>query len=301
MSPAQPTRTPYPGLERIADPDIRSVTKVLFDKLGVVEQALSGIGTMSQPLTTPLNGNGQQLKAVADPSHPQDAVTLAYLRHYVESRVHTVVTAATAPPTIPVSDGGVIPTPGTPIGSGGSSPGPIGSPSTGTVLTTDMIPPASVIVLNSPSGALAWAQTATLTVLDWSAAGVSVTFSKQTGVGRWPDILFPGSDDPTQTLQYTLWGFLQVAGQWYASGVIQFWFGLDRNGGPPSGMANNWFYDPGRWGPMSGHQPAAGETIGMMVAAGDQRNQSAPNSVLERSQIITFPFPASDGGIRVTT
>ena len=76
----------------------------------------------------------------------------------------------------------------------------------------------------------------------------------------------------------------------------EYWRGLDRNGGPPSEYARNWYYDPIRWGAMVGHQPAPGEMVGFFVSAGDARN-NGPISVKERSNVVLVPFPGSGGGV----
>ncbi len=97
MSP----RTPYPGLESITDPAVKRILKLIFDKVGTVEQQAQQIGTVSQPLTTHMDAGGKQINALADPTAPQDAVSLRYLQRYVESRVQGVVGAALA--TVPGS------------------------------------------------------------------------------------------------------------------------------------------------------------------------------------------------------
>jgi hypothetical protein len=104
---------------------------------------------------------------------------------------------------------------------------------------------------------------------------------------------------PGDSLEYTLWIVLEVNGTWYTSGCIQYWRGLDRNGGPPSGYAMNWYYDANRWAQMTGHQPAVGERVGFFVTAGNARNVTdhSGSSVFERSNVITIPFPADPGAV----
>jgi len=283
----------YPGLSRIQDADLQSVLKNLFDMVGQVQQQVPKIGTVTAPLAAHLDANANQIKAVADPTAPQDAVTLRYLQHYVESRVVSVATKATAPPpTLPPSNGPIIPNPPAP-GAPPVTP-PTSPPGTGTISPTDMFALNTAIIENAPPDIATWPQTATLTVVDWQASGVFVDFTKKSGVGRWPDVIPPGFTGP---IEYTLWLFEFISGQWFGSGVIQFWFGLDRNGGPPSGVAANWYYDAGRWGPLAGRQPAVGEQVGMMVSAGNARNQTTVSSVQERSQVVLLPFPSDNGAI----
>src|SRR5207302_1181565 len=130
--------------------------------------------------------------------------------------------------------------------------------------------------------------------LEFRAQGIHVEFSKRDGAGRWPDITPPGWDG---SLQYTLGMALKVNGKWYASAPIQLWYGLDQSGGDPGHYADNWFYDPNRWAPMTGHQPAVGEQIGIFVVAGNVRNvtDGSQSPAQERSNIVLLPMPDSSG------
>ncbi len=155
---------------------------------------------------------------------------------------------------------------------------------------------AEATVLNSAADVASWPATATITRLDLNRDGVYIDFTRRDGAGSWPDVPFitPGED-----LQYTLWIVLQVGGRLYTSGCIQYWRGLDRNGGPPSGYAMNWYYDPNRWAPMTGHQPAVGERVGFFVTAGNARNvtDGSGTVVRERSNVVVVPFPTDDGAV----
>lgn len=154
----------------------------------------------------------------------------------------------------------------------------------------DMINPADVKVFNSPGDPLSRPITTSLTQIDVLDSGMRLTFDKKDGAGRWPDITPPGWTGP---LQYTLWLFLNIGGAWYGSGLMQFWYGLDAGGGnitADNQIAKNWVYDS-RWGPMQGHQPAPGETVGFMVSAGNARGED-DHIVAERSDIVTLSFPA---------
>jgi hypothetical protein len=139
-----------------------------------------------------------------------------------------------------------------------------------------------------------WPITTAISSIDIQSRGVHVEFSKKNGPGRWPDFTPPGWDGP---LQYTLGMVLNIGGQWYASAVVEFWNGLDYAGGPPSQYALNWFYDPARWAPMTGHQPAVGEQIGFFVCAGDCRNTTdgSRSPIKERSNVVIVTMP-NDGG-----
>jgi hypothetical protein len=139
-----------------------------------------------------------------------------------------------------------------------------------------------------------WSITTAITGLDISSGGVHIDFSKKDGPGRWPDVIPPGFTGP---IEYTLGMVETINGQLYASAPIQMWNGLDRGGGPPSQYALNWFYDPGRWAPMSYHQPAVGELIGFFVAEGSLRNDTVGISspLRERSNVVVVPMPTDAG------
>lgn len=158
---------------------------------------------------------------------------------------------------------------------------------------TDMIDLATVKILNSPD-IHAWPATTEITRLELRPSGVHVDFTKKTGAGRWPD--FPtDAVNSTDSWQYTLWIVLQIAGLWYAAGCIEFWFGLDENGGPVDEYAKNWYYDANRWAPMTGHQPAPGELVGFLVTSGDARHRDEHVGLHERSNIVTVAFPTAAG------
>ena len=152
------------------------------------------------------------------------------------------------------------------------------------------------LVKNSPPDVATWAETTKITKFDLNLDGVYIEFSKRDGSGSWPDVPFGA---PGDSLEYSLWIVLDIGGTWYTSGCIQYWRGLDRNGGPPSGYAANWYYDANRWGPMTGHQPAVGEQVGFFVTAGNARNvtDQSGSLVYERSNVITIPFPADPGAV----
>jgi hypothetical protein len=156
----------------------------------------------------------------------------------------------------------------------------------------DAIDLSGATIHNSPSDIARWPATATITLLDLGTNGVHIDFTRKDGPGSWPDVSFM---TPGENLQYTLWIVLNINGTWHASGCIEFWRGLDRNGGPPSQYSQNWYYDPSRWGPMSGYQPAPGERVGFLVTAGDSRNNGNV-IVKERSNVVVVPFPSGGGG-----
>lgn len=165
------------------------------------------------------------------------------------------------------------------------SPSPGGPPA-----ASDQINMSAAGIYNSPMDLASWTVSTAITSVNFGGDGISVQFTKKDGPGRWPDVTPPGWDGP---LQYTLGMCLNIGGQWNCSAVIEAWYGLDPVGGPPSGIGRNWFYDPLRWGPMAGHQPAPGETIGIFVCEGDCRNNTKGDlsPLRERSNVVLVKFP----------
>jgi hypothetical protein len=151
-------------------------------------------------------------------------------------------------------------------------------PSGAASVAADHINMSQATILNSPLDLGSWPATSAITTLYLRPSGVEIEFSKKDGPGRWPDVRPPGWDGD---LQYTLGMCLNI-GKWYCSATVQYWYGLKESGGEPWNYAMNWFYDPIRWAPMTGHQPAPGETIGFFVCAGDCRNNTRRSSPVER-------------------
>jgi hypothetical protein len=141
---------------------------------------------------------------------------------------------------------------------------------------------------NSPGDVASWPATTSLSRLDLMPTGAHVEFSAQ---NSWPDVTPPGWSGG---LQYTLWIVLNINGQLHASGCIEYWRGLYESGGPVTQYAQNWYFDPIRWGVMSGHQPGVGEQVGFFVTSGDARN-NGPTGVRERSNVVVVSFPSSGG------
>jgi hypothetical protein len=162
------------------------------------------------------------------------------------------------------------------------------APPTGGPAPGDAINLHNVIIHNSPTDVPNWPATTKLTRLDLMPSGAHAEFSAQSS---WPEVVPPGWSGG---LQWTLWIVLNINGQWHASGCIEFWKGLYESGGPVSGYSRDWYYDPIRWGPMSGHQPAPGEQVGFFVTSGDARN-NGPSSVKERSNVVIVSFPSNSG------
>lgn len=156
---------------------------------------------------------------------------------------------------------------------------------------TDDLNVTKLAILNSPD-ITGWPATAQITRLDLTPDGVHIEFTGQNDPAAWPDIPF---GQPGDSIQFTLWIALQIAGTWWAAGCIEFWRGLAKNGGPVDQYAKNWYYDPNRWTPMTGHQPAPGEKVGFLITSGDARHQDQGVGVHERSNIVVIDFPDAAG------
>lgn len=115
--------TKYPLLDQVQDSTLRQVFKFLFDKIGTVESQAAGIGGVTKALTTHLDAGKNQLKGVADPTAKTDAVTLQYLRKYVQGAL-ALDKQVVAPVVVP----------GTPT----STPAPTPGPGSGTTCFTSL-------------------------------------------------------------------------------------------------------------------------------------------------------------------
>ena len=146
-------------------------------------------------------------------------------------------------------------------------------------------------ILSSPPDLGSWGETSKITSIDFTSDAFLVDFDRRTGPNRWPDVGFGDG-----TLQYTLGMCLNINGHWYCSGIVQFWFGRELEAsGRPNEIAVAWFYDFARWGPMTGHQPAPGEVVGLFAAAGNLRGAGYSGitcpRVCERTNVALVPWP----------
>jgi hypothetical protein len=134
---------------------------------------------------------------------------------------------------------------------------------------------------DNSQGVQNWPETATITSIDFTGDAFLVDFDRRTGPNRWPQSDFG--------VQYTLGMCLNIDKHWNCAGVVQFWDGRDLEAsGIPSEVGDTWFYDS-RWGPMQGHQPAQGETVGIFVGQGNLRGNGG-SSLQERSNVVLMPF-----------
>ena len=184
--------------------------------------------------------------------------------------------AAVPPPPAPAPAPAPAPTP---------APAPAPAPS-------DQLDMGQASIYNSPADLASWAVTTKITSVVFTSGAFLVDFDRRDGPGRWPDVPFGDGG----SIEYTLGMCLNIGGHWDCSAVVEFWYGRDlAASAPPSQIASAWFYDS-RWGPLTGRQPADGETVGIFVCAGDCRNKAYGDAsiVHERSnvQLVTW----SNGG-----
>ena len=145
----------------------------------------------------------------------------------------------------------------------------------------------SVTWLDNPNMS-GWAQTSKITSIDFSNGYIEVDFDRRMGANPWPSVAF-GDGLGAGDLQYTLGMCFNLSGRWYCSAAIQFWFGRDLDAsGPLENVAKDWYYDV-RWSPMTGHQPAIGELVGIFAANGNVRD-SLSWAIEQRTDIVVIPF-----------
>ncbi len=160
---------------------------------------------------------------------------------------------------------------------------PFSSTASFNVVPFDM---SQATILDNPVNEASWPITTTITSVIFTPISFEVDFDRRTSDNRWPDFPF-GSG----TIQYTLGMCVNPggAGHWYCSAVVLFWFGRDLDAStPPEYVGQNWFYDA-RWAPILGYQPQAGETVGLFVVQGPQRD-GQDTTVLERSNVAFTPW-----------
>lgn len=150
-------------------------------------------------------------------------------------------------------------------------------------------------IYSSPQDIQNWNPITRITHLEFRGDGVAIDFDKEDGGDRWPDYTPPGWDGP---IQYTLWLMMCKNGQWYAAGMMQYWYQLAVQGDDITKNGNqiaiNWVYSS-RWGEMEGHQPAPGEKIAFFVSAGNARDEGNVTTRRERSNVVVVPMPAAPG------
>lgn len=274
----------YPHVNEIKEFPAQQSTRLAWDRIQDLHDSFTAIQTTLKTLIDSHNTLQTTLTTVS-----KNADQALALSQKTTGDGGTIVGGATGGSGSVGGAGGTGNTGGSSSGggsSGGGAGGGTGSPSS--AVTIDGL---SVIINGGSPDVSGWQRTTHLDAID--VGSVTVTFGKQSGPGRWPDVPFGNTGG---SLQYTLWIFESHGGQWYASGIIQFWFGRGSGGNNIScnnEMAKNWTYD-GRWGPMAGYQPQPGEVIGFMVTAGNQRGTD-DHLVAERSNIVFIKMPTCGG------
>jgi len=130
----------------------------------------------------------------------------------------------------------------------------------------------NAIIHSSPPDLGYWDVTAHITSVHFTGGSFDVDFDRRDGPGRWIDLDF--GDGGGDTLQYTLGMCLNLGGTWHCSAVVQFWYGRSLgDSAPPYAVSYEWFYDPARWGPMTGYQPQDNESVGIFVGHGNLRGK----------------------------
>ncbi len=273
-----------PTINGQATPNVETAIARLKSHADLLESTVTQIHQTVQAMPAPLTLAEIQAALSATGSHP---LNLTGLQGQSNAVAATNTAVARIPVAVPVQPAPSPP----PSPPNPPTPSPI-VPSPIIMGATDQIPMANIAILNSLNIA-AWPITTKITKFSFQSTGVHVEFGKQNDPNSWPDLVPTGWSGP---IQYTLWVVLNIGGQWYGSGVIVFWRGLQQNGGPPSLISANWYYDAHRWAPMTGHQPAVGEQVGFLVTAGIERD-GGQTLVQERSNIIKIPFPADSGAV----
>lgn len=121
-----------------------------------------------------------------------------------------------------------------------------------------------------------WPQTAKITSVQFTRSGMLVEFDRRTGPNRWAEVAAADFGP----LQYTLGLCYKIGGQWHCSASIQFWDGRDLSeSGPWEDIPDNWYYDPARWGPMSGYRPKRGELVMVWAGQGNLRGTTGATQV----------------------
>jgi hypothetical protein len=125
------------------------------------------------------------------------------------------------------------------------------------------------------------------------------------GTAGWPMVAIDtaadcaGCGQPVQA--GTIWLFLRISGQWYATGAERL-RPSQLNGDKPAAtsvgldrmVGEEWLYDISRWGPMAGYDPKPGELVAAMVVAGSTRSDDQ-RPVLGRTQVVAFRWPGAAG------
>lgn len=147
-------------------------------------------------------------------------------------------------------------------------------------------------VVGADRGVLNFPVTARLTTFRVEPGAMTI---HTTGAESWPAVDIDGSG-PSQAA--TLWVAERIAGVWYATGAERLRPGQINGPKPeaegPGALAtligSDWLYDSSRWRPMAGYNPAFGEPVCVMVAAGSTRSDNQ-TPVQARTQWLCLSWP----------
>lgn len=141
-------------------------------------------------------------------------------------------------------------------------------------------------ILNSPEDVVDWPIDCDFTRVQLVDRNTIIEFN---AMNRWPSFQ-PSWSAPGDLMQYTLWGFEFINNRWYGSGVIQRWVGEYTSGDNIRTYQQDWFYDPGRWSPMTSKQLNPGDKFGYMVTNSDARN-NGNTGYKRRSNVVVIDIP----------
>lgn len=163
----------------------------------------------------------------------------------------------------------------------------------------DMFNLSTATIQRSVGDVASWPITNTISAVTINNPGNGIGIQTATPLA-WPstpDLSGSGGMGP---LQYTVWVCVTPA-SWQCMGVIQMWNGRNV---PPDGslpaLPSNWSL---WWGPTAGgatgggfgsYVPQPGDTIGLFLAAGDERGGDNVTVVKARTNVVTFTLVAGD-------
>lgn len=166
-----------------------------------------------------------------------------------------------------------------------------------------------VKILTGPNVA-DWRETARITRVEFTNTNFFVRHTKETGPEAWPSMLMPGRGNLDEggcdpgSVQWTLYLVFKIHNHWITAPCVEFWadpiLGVHRCGPPApfSRAAKLWYPDVKG---LAGHQPVAGDKIGVMAVAGMLLDPEKRFAVQERTPIAWIEVPQDDSGVCVLT
>lgn len=167
-------------------------------------------------------------------------------------------------------------------------------------LSAAQIPVASVKVIGSDPAVLKFDRSSTLETFGIVPGTMNIATSN---TAHWPSVGEGVDPNDRDGQAGTLWIFLNINGQWHATGAERLRkYQLNGNkpeadpaqGGLATLVGEGWLYDVNRWREMTGYNPQPGEHVGFMVAAGSTRSDNN-TPVKQRTNIIEVVWPDARG------